>query len=1235
MSFPISDTVPKEETQAASFIEHFATFDGRGTVIAILDTGVCPGAVGLSVTTTGQPKLIELIDCTGSGDVEMHTEVEAEVDTVTGTRTLTGLTGRRLTLPATWPIPPSNKYRIGWKDSSPLFPTDLVRAQANKRRLRFDKEHHKLLSSATLSIPPAIVSTPSSTSSDAADTVDALKDLAANWSDPGVVWDVVALHDGVKWRAAIDINESGDFEGAKLLATYSDELEYHSFGDDTRLNYSLNFYDDGNLLSIVTLSGTHGTHVAAIAAANHPTDPRQNGVAPGAQIISLKIGDGRLGSQETPQSLVRAGIELARLKPDVANISYGEPGATYNFGKCIEIFQEEAVRKAGVIIVSAAGNAGPVLSSIGHPSGNSGILTVGAYLTEKMPGALYALLDDVPERPFSFTSVGPTLDGAVGVDVFAPGAAITSVPEYTKHSVQLYNGTSMACPNAAGSVSLLVSGLKQSQIRYNPYRVHAAIRNTAKQFGDPFKIGFLQVEAAWTHLAIPSLRHNLDVLYDVKVGGINHGRGLYLRSESETSTEQRQSVKITPLFTNPDDAETTVQMLEFEAQVSLECTVPWIKAPEFVLIASVGREFLFNVDPTGLAPGLHVGDILGYDTNQKNIGPLFRVPVTVCKTDLAADSALRRFGDLEFNSGEIVRKYVAVPDGANFARVETDEFKWTKTFPVTPNFTGELVMCQYCTSLGKTIVSVELEFHGLQVSAGSDVEGSLGTRASGDLIFLNSGNAALAHCDIHSRLRRESISVIAASLDKVQKSLRPIEAGTVSPLKSRDVLPDGRQLYELVLNYSLKVSEEGNVLPFYPRTGGTFYDNFFESVWIFVFDSQKALKSFHDAKIRPISLKEGTYTIKMQIVSCNVQILDKLKNTPILVNFDVKSVTLTSYKTLGGLISDTDKFSATTLLKGESTPFWLSGVEGSALPKFAAPGDLLLGSLKVTDALTVHKVAYLVPSESAKEKEKPVSSSIPETAAPSADAQSAAASGKDELADAIRDLQITHLKKLSDSPSKRDVLLTKLEMEHGKFLPYLVARLEIHGADFEKSKIEEDAALVEKAAAAILEVADRDAVAIYLGLKNDAASGSEASKKKAKEFDVRKDAIVLALLWNARVAKHRLAVIGSETAEVASKAFDESLVSLAQWLGTSDGKYVSLWVWWLKNKNENGTALKAIGKYLGDGKNVASGDVEKTKIWEELVGYKKAILEKLGWKIWVDYEAKWAFKKAPPSYVLF
>ena len=78
------------------------------------------------------------------------------------------------------------------------------------------------------------------------------------------------------------------------------------------------------VLSIHVPSGAHGTHVCGILAAHNPGNPALNGIAPGAQILSIKIGDTRLDSLETGHALVRALVATAQEKCDLINMSYGE-----------------------------------------------------------------------------------------------------------------------------------------------------------------------------------------------------------------------------------------------------------------------------------------------------------------------------------------------------------------------------------------------------------------------------------------------------------------------------------------------------------------------------------------------------------------------------------------------------------------------------------------------------------------------------------------------------------------------------------------------------------------------------------------------------------------------------------------------------------------------------------------------------------------------------------------------
>lgn len=209
----------------------------------------------------------------------------------------------------------------------------------------------------------------------------------------------------------------------------------------------------------------------------------------------------------------------------------------------------------------------PALTTVGAPGGTtSAIIGVAAYVSPPMMKAEYSMpLKDAVDQngnaiqqresesfigsTFTWSSTGPTADGALGVSITAPGAAITSVSHWCLQKSMLMNGTSMSSPNAAGCVALLVSACKAEGIPISSSRIRRALENTARVLPKLSTLqqgfGIIQVDKAFEYLKKFKDVSSDDIYFSVKIENrAESPRGVYLREADECSVRQSYSIAV-------------------------------------------------------------------------------------------------------------------------------------------------------------------------------------------------------------------------------------------------------------------------------------------------------------------------------------------------------------------------------------------------------------------------------------------------------------------------------------------------------------------------------------------------------------------------------------------------------------------------------------------------------------------------------------------------------------------
>ena len=127
--------MPKSETGVDALLDEYPYADGRGTLVAVLDTGCDLTAAGLLTTSDGKPKYVDFIDCTSGGDIDTSKTASVDAD-----GTVLGLSGRKLQLGA-WADGVA-EFRLGAVRLFDVLPSSAARRVKAERKASFEAEQH-------------------------------------------------------------------------------------------------------------------------------------------------------------------------------------------------------------------------------------------------------------------------------------------------------------------------------------------------------------------------------------------------------------------------------------------------------------------------------------------------------------------------------------------------------------------------------------------------------------------------------------------------------------------------------------------------------------------------------------------------------------------------------------------------------------------------------------------------------------------------------------------------------------------------------------------------------------------------------------------------------------------------------------------------------------------------------------------------------------------------------------
>ena len=527
---PINPYLPSGAIGAPQFIATHPTFDGRGVVVAIVDSNIdlllpeLQTAKSLDGKTV--PKFADVIATprnaivpfTDDSNLSGYMKVDMQTE-VTTSATKFSYQNRD------YVAPDNGKYRLGTLNERLTGPTGDLNRDSNP------------------------------------DGSNPLFDLLWNEST-NTVW--------------VDTNQNLNFADEKPLTDYHVRHDIGVFGKDdpktpVRETVGFTIQTDARHQSVFVIPGygSHGTGVTGAAFGARFFEGKLDGVAPGAQIISVPSGR---GTKLTPTAIEAIITAIKDPRIDLVTFQSGNVLPQNDGGSTFSVICNRLVNKYGKLIFVSAGNGTDALNGVGSPADAKEVITVGSYLNKETAGVNYGVDFRDYDNTNGYTSRGPTQEGLLKPNLLTPTTSLSTRPGFLEGDntfksyslppgYQVYSGTSTSAPFAAAGAALLISAAKQSGVKYDARRLRWALMTTARflpKYGPQLQgTGLLQVPAAWE--ALKSAPDPIEIVSCAPVKTMlsenlrapDQGVGIFEREGWTAGQSDRRTVTLTRLSGSP------------------------------------------------------------------------------------------------------------------------------------------------------------------------------------------------------------------------------------------------------------------------------------------------------------------------------------------------------------------------------------------------------------------------------------------------------------------------------------------------------------------------------------------------------------------------------------------------------------------------------------------------------------------------------------------------------------